>query len=136
MTAMSFRFRHLTTLTALLFFALSALLMFRPAVVLANWGVGFDESIGLVCRRTAALYAGVGLMLFLARKEEPSPARSALVSGFVFICVLLSGLGAFELASGRVNSGILPAVLIEVALAIAYLFVACTERSNAKQPKL
>lgn len=133
---MTLRFRPLTTLTALVFFALSAILMFRPAVMLANWSIGFDESIGVVSRRTAALYAGIGLMLFLARKAEPSPARSALVSGFVFICVLLAGLGAFELSSGRVNAGIIPAVLGEVALAIAYLLVACTERSNAKQPKL
>lgn len=136
MIAMALRFRPLATLTALLFFALSAVLMFRTAIMLGNWGIGFDESIGVVSRRAAALYAGVGLMLFLARKAEPSPARSALIGGFVFICVTLAGLGAFELASGRVNSGILPAVVIEVALAIAYLLVARAERSNAKQPKL
>ena len=130
---MALRFRPLATSTALLFFALSAILMFRPAGMLANWGVGFDESIGLVCRRAAALYAGVGLMLFLARKAEPSPARSALVSGFIFVCVTLAGLGAFELASGRVNSGILSAILIEVSLALAYRFVARAERINAKQ---
>src|SRR2546430_6101825 len=106
--------------------------MFRPAVILADWGVGFDESIGIVCRRSAALYAGVGLMLFLARKAEFSPARSAMVSGFVFICVVLAGLGVFELASGHVNSGILLPVLIEVALAIAYLLVERAERSNAR----
>ncbi len=133
---MSLRFRPLATLTALLFFALSAILMFQPAALLANWGVGFDESTGVVSRRAAALYAGIGLMLFLARKAEASPARSALVSGFVFICVALAGLGAFELASGRVNSGILPAVVIEVALAITYLLVACVERSNAAQSKI
>jgi len=59
-----------------------------------------------------------------------------LINGFVFICVTLSGLGLFDLASGRVNSGILPAALIEVTLAIAYLLVTRAERSNAKQPKL
>lgn len=132
---MTLRFRPLATLTALLFFALSVTLMFRPAVVLGSWGVGFDESIGVVCRRAAALYAGIGFMLFLARKAEPSPARSALVSGFVFVCVILAGLGAFELASGRVNSGILPPVLIEISLALAYLLVARAERRNARQFK-
>lgn len=66
-------------------------------------------------------------MLFLARKAEPSPARSALVNGFVFSCTILAGLGLFELASGRVNSGILPAVVIELALAIAYLLVVRAE---------
>lgn len=103
---MILRFRSLVTLTALLFIALAAIFMFRPAIMLANWGVEFNESIGVVCRRTAALYAGIGFMLFLARKAEPSPARSALVVGFVSVCMMLAGLGAFELASGRVNSGI------------------------------
>jgi glucose dehydrogenase len=121
------RFRPLATLTALLFFALSAVLMFQPSAILGHWGVGFDASTGLVSRRAAALYAGVGLMLFLARKAEHSPARSALVSGFVFICVILAVLGVFEVASGHASVGILPAVLAEVALAIIYLLVARAE---------
>ncbi len=133
---MALRFRPLTTVTALLFFALSALFMFQPEIVLANWGVGFDEPTSVVSRRAAVLYAGVGLMLFLARKAEPSPARSALVSGFVFICAILAGLGVFEMASGRVNSGILPAVVGEVILAITYLLIARSERSNASQSKI
>ena len=133
---MTLRFQPLATLSALLFFALSAVCMFWPAVILNSWGVGFDESIGLVCRRVAALQAGVGLMLFLARKSNPSPARSALISGFVCTCVILAGLGLFEWASARANSGILSAVVIEVSLALAYLLVARSERSNAKQPKL
>lgn len=133
---MALRFRPLATVTALLFFALSAVLMFRSAVMLGNWGIGFDEATGLVSRRAAALYAGVGLMLFLARKTEPSPARSALVSGFVFTCVILAGLGLFELASAHANSSILAPVLIEVSLALAFLLVTCAERTNAKQPKL
>ena len=130
---MALRFRPLATLTALLFFALSAVWMFQPAVILGTWGVEFNESTGLVGRRAAALYAGVGLMLFLARNAEPSPARSALAGGIVFTCVILAGLGLFELASARTNAGVLPAVVIEVSLALAYLLVARAERRNAKQ---
>ncbi len=133
---MTLRFRPLATLAALLFFALSAILMFRPALMLGNWGIGFDDSIGVICRRSAALYAGFGLMTFLARKAEPSSARSALASGVVFTAMILAGLGAFEWAAGRVNSGILPAIVIEVALSIAWLLVGRAERSNAKQPTL
>ena len=135
MTAMTLRFRPLATIAALLFFALTAVLMFRPEVMLGSWGVGFDESTGVVSRRAAALYAGVGLMLFLARKAEPSPARSALLSGFVFSCVILVSLGLFELASARANSGILVPVLIEVSLALSFLLVGRAERASAEQPK-
>lgn len=131
---MKLRFQPLAILTALLFFALAAVFMFRPALMLSNWGIGFDESLGVICRRYAANYAGFGLMMILARRAEPSSARSALISGVVFIGMTLAGLGAFELAAGRVNSGILPAIVIEVALSIAWLLVVRTERSNAKQP--
>lgn len=105
-------------------------------VILANWGIGFDEALGVICRRTAALYAGFGLMMLLARRAEPSSARSALISGVVFTGFALAALGAFELAAGRVNSGILPSIVIEVAMSTAYLLVVRTERSHAKQPKL
>lgn len=133
---MTLRFRPLATVTALLFFVLSATLMFQPAGLLANWGVGFDESTGVISRRTAALYAGIGLMLFLARKAEPSPARSALVSGLLFVCALLAALGLLEWASGRASSGILASVVIEVGFALAFLPVARRPEGRAPTQSL
>jgi len=123
MTAMSFQFHHLATLSSLLFFGLAATWMFRPSAMLRSWGVDINGSAGLVGRRAAALYAGMGIMVFIARNAEPSLARSALVSGFISTCSILAILGVFELVTGRAKSGILLAVLIEVTLALAYLFV-------------
>lgn len=121
-------FRYLATFSALLFFALAAIWLFAPATLLANWGVVFDGGVtGLVGRRAAPLYAGIGVALLLAREAPPSPGRTAVVAGFVTTCLLLALLGLGEWAVGHVEAGILPAVLVEVALALAFLFVVRAE---------
>ncbi|WP_214510284.1 hypothetical protein [Pseudomonas brassicacearum] len=121
-------FRYLATFSALLFFVLAAIWLFAPAALLANWGVVFDGGVtGLVGRRAAPLYAGIGVALLLAGNAPPSPGRTAVVAGFVTTCSLLALLGLVEWAMGNVESGILPAVLVEVALALAFLFVVGAE---------
>ncbi|MBP0943340.1 MULTISPECIES: hypothetical protein [Pseudomonas] len=122
------KFRHLVVVSALVFWALAVAWMLMPAQMLANWGVGFSSEAGLVSRRAAALYLGVGVMLFLARDAGPSVARSALVAGFVTACLTLAALGIFELLSGHANPGILAAVAIEVLFSLAFLFVQHRER--------
>ncbi|ALQ03920.1 hypothetical protein [Pseudomonas brassicacearum] len=125
-------FRYLATFSALLFFVLAAIWLFAPAALLANWGVVFDGGVtGLVGRRAAPLYAGIGVALLLARNAPPSPGRTGVVAGFVTTCSLL---GLVEWAMGNVESGILPAVLVEVALALVFLFVLGAEsRARAQR---
>lgn len=120
---MPMKFLPLALMTSLLFFGIAAAWMFAPDSMLANWNVGFSYPAGLVGRRAAALYAGIGVMFFLARRAAPSPARSALVAGIVTACSLLATLGVFELVTGHAGTGILAAVLVEVALASAFLFI-------------
>ena len=121
---MKLTFRSLAILSALVFFSLALTWMFAPNVMLSHWGVDFSYSAGLMARRGAALYAGIGVMLFSARNAGPSPARSALVTGFVVACLILATLGVFELATGHAGFGISVAVLIEIALTLASLYVA------------
>lgn len=117
-------FRYLAIFSALLFFALAAIWLLAPGTLLANWGVVFDGgAMGLVGRRAAPLYAGIGVALLLARNAPPSQGRTAVVAGFVTTCLLLALLGLGEWAVGDVESGILPAVLVEVALALGFLYV-------------
>ena len=124
---MSMNFKNIATVSALICFALALIWTLTPNVLLAMWGVDFSYSAGLVGRRGAALFAAIGIMFFAARNAKPSSARSALVSGFVFGCFALAALGVFELATGHAGLGILSAVLVEVALALAFLFVARNE---------
>ena len=120
-------FRNLAILSSLVCFALAVTWILAPSILLAVWEVEFSYSAGLVGRRGAALFAGIGVMFFCARNAEPSSARSALISGFIVGCVALAALGTFELATGHAGLGILSAVLVEVVLALAFLYIARTQ---------
>jgi len=129
---MSINFRNLAVLTALLFFGLAFTWLFVPGLLLASWGVEFSDAVGLVGRRGAALYAGIGVMFFSARNAGPSLARSALVAGFIVTCSILAILGIVELAMGRASSGILSAVVVEIALIVAFLYASRVPDSAAR----
>ncbi|MHB9842113.1 hypothetical protein Q8F57_045940 [Paraburkholderia terrae] len=121
---MKLNFRSLAILSSVIFFALALTWLLAPNFFLSRWGVEFSQPVGLVGRRVAALCLGIGIMFFSARDAAPSSARSALVTGFVVACLTLAALGVFELATHHASSGILSAVLVEVALAVAFLSVA------------
>lgn len=44
-----------------MFLALAATWLLAPTLLLAEWGVEFNHEVGLLGRRAAALYAGVGV---------------------------------------------------------------------------
>jgi hypothetical protein len=121
-------FRTLANLTSLLFFMLAATWVFAPEFLLSTWGVDSSSPSGLVERRLAALYLGIGVMFFSARTTQPSSARTAMATGFIVTCLALAALGIFELASGHAKPGILSAVLVEAALAIAFIYVVRTQK--------
>ncbi|MDL5366727.1 hypothetical protein QSH18_14050 [Xanthomonas sp. NCPPB 2654] len=123
MTVMRLGFRSLSVLASLLFLAIACTWMFSPGAMLANWDVGASPSAELMARRGAALYAGLSVMFFMARGAAPSPARSALVAGFVTACTLLAALGIGELASGHAGRGILVAAVLEIGFVLAFVFV-------------
>jgi hypothetical protein len=121
-------FRTLANLTSLLFFMLAATWVFAPEFLLSAWGVDSSSQSGLVERRLAALYLGVGVMFFSARTTQLSSARTAMATGVIVTCLALAALGIFELASGHAKLGILSAVLVEVALALAFIYVVRTQK--------
>jgi hypothetical protein len=121
-------FKHLALLAATICFALALTWLCAAELLLSIWGIAYSYPVGLLGRRSAALFAGVGVMFFCARDAAPSSARSALSSGFIVSCCLLAALGIFELATGHAGWGILSAVVVEMALAAAFWYVARTSR--------
>ena len=113
-------FRHLAVLSALICFALAFVFLFVPELMLSLWAVAFSGSVGLVCRRSAALFAGIGIVLFKLRHVAPSPARAAVATGATVACLMLALLGMVELFIGHAGPGILLAVAVEIALALAF----------------
>ena len=133
MTIPRLQFRHLAILSSMLCFTLAIMWLLAPTTMLANWGVSFDGATGVAGRRAAPLYAGISVMLYVARNASPSPARTALVAGLVTMSLLLAVLGVVEWGVGHVNAGILSAILVELALALAFLLVARADRAEAQR---
>lgn len=114
-------FHLLATIAAVICFVLAATWLLAPQVLFSVLGLDYSYPAGLVSRRSAALFAGVGVMLFLARHAAPSPSRDALSIGFVVACLVLAGLGIFEFIKKRARVAILLAVVVEVLLAGAFI---------------
>lgn len=114
-------FRRLSVITSVLFFILTLVWMFMPEKALTGWGVDYTDAAGLVSRRAAAMYAGLCVMFWRARNAPPSPTRRALSAGLIIACLIIAIDGLLDFYTGRAQSGILAAVFIEFALAIAFL---------------
>lgn len=114
-------FRHLALLSSVLLFGLGAVWISVPELMLTQWGVQYSDGAALVSRRAAAFYAGIALMLLLARNAEASKARFALAKGVSLTCLILATLGILEWQSGSATAQILVAVVLEAFLAVAFL---------------
>ncbi|MDR3413094.1 MAG: hypothetical protein P4L87_19435 [Formivibrio sp.] len=129
---MKLDFRILALFTALVFLLLAVTLMSAPDLILSSWGVGFSSAAGLMARRFAALSAGIAVMFFMARNAEHSAIRTALIQGITSACTILAFLGIYEFSAGHANNGIFGAVFIEVALALAFLYVMGSNRKATR----
>ncbi|MEA9394633.1 hypothetical protein [Lelliottia amnigena] len=116
------KFSRLAILASVLFFILATVWMFFPAQFLTLWGIETTSGTDVLSRRSAAFFAGTGVMCFLARNAEPSPARYALAAGISTISFVLALSGFVEWREGHVNGQILFAVFIELLLGTAFLF--------------
>jgi hypothetical protein len=118
---MSFRF--LSIFAAIICFALALVYIAAPWVLFWLWQVDYSYPVGLVARRSGALFLGVGVMFWLARNAQASPVRTALSRGFATGCCGLAALGLYELLSGHAGFGILLAVSVEAFLAYGFAAV-------------
>jgi hypothetical protein len=129
---MQLSFRALATLTALLCFALALAWGLRPDLLLWLWSVEYSSATGLVSRRNAALFLGIGVMFYRARHAPPSDTRRAMTAGFSIGCLVLAVLGFGEWINGNAGPGILLAVATETVLGLAFIQA---HRSSVVQPQ-
>lgn len=118
---MQLSFRTLSTITFCLCFLLSLAWGLAPQVLLAIWSIEYSEAAGFVARRSAVLFAALGVMFYLVRNAPVSIARNALSNGFIVGCFGLAVLGFAEWLNGHAGPGILLAVLVEFALGLGFL---------------
>ncbi|WP_317205860.1 hypothetical protein [Janthinobacterium sp.] len=126
---MTIRFKTAALSASALCATLFCVWMFAPSHLLQLWGVSYSESVGIVARRSGALFAGLALMLFMASDVPASMARAGLCAGIALSCALLAALGMFEFAEGRVAAGIGAAVVVEIAMATVFARIWRTDRA-------
>lgn len=120
---MNATFRGLAILYSFFCLVLAGMFLFNPNFILSEWNVDFSDPVGLVARRCGAFFTGLAVMFFCARNAEPSPARTAIVKGFVVALLILAGLGVMEFATGHAGPGILTAVVFEIVCVLVMSFV-------------
>ena len=118
---MRMHYTTLATMSAAICGALALTWMCAPDVPLSIWDIETSYASSFVGRRCAALFAGLGIMLWLARHSEPSTARKAMSIGLAAGCSILAVLGLAEFFTQHANALILPAVLVEIVLALSFL---------------
>ncbi|BCX68399.1 MULTISPECIES: hypothetical protein [Pseudomonas] len=117
---MQLSFRLLSMFTAVLCLFLALVWGLAPDWMLATWDIEYSLAVGVIARRTAVLFAVLGVMFYLVRNEAPSATRSALSNGFMIGCWGLAILGFGEWLNGHAGPGILLAVGVELALGLAF----------------
>lgn len=117
---MQLSFRTLSTFTAVLCLLLALVWGLMPDWLLAIGSIEYSTATGLVARRSAVLFAALGMILYGVRNEAPSVTRNALSNGFIAGCLGLAVLGFGEWLNGHAGPGILLSVVVELALGLAF----------------
>lgn len=129
---MPLTFRRVALICAFICFALAVVWGMATERLLAFWDIPHSEVAALMGRRIAALLLGVGVMFFCLRDCPPSPARMALVRGFMVGCLALALLGLYDWLSGHAGPGILISVFAELALGLAFVSIGNGERATLR----
>ncbi len=130
------KFKTLSSITAVILFALGIGYIFFGALIVGRWEIAPTESVILLTRRIGSLYLGLAVVFFLARPAPVSVARTALSAGAAVVTSLLALFGVFEFAVGHAAKGILASAAIEFLLAVGYVHILFSERKAADQSRL
>ncbi len=125
-------FKKLSSITAIITFTLFLLLLFIPEIIFLLFQVQENESAFFISRRAAMLFLGIAVFSWVGRNALHSESRQAICIGMSISMSAMAMLGLFELARNFVGFGILPAVVTEALLAVAYYKI-WISNSNHKQ---
>ncbi len=116
-------FKKISIAAALLFFTLSALMIFYPPLI--YWLFALEpHAIGdFLAKRAGVLFFGLGLMSFLTRNIEDKVVQGIISISFGSMMLLMAGMGIYEFARGYAGIGIWFANLTEIGFGAAYLMM-------------
>ncbi|MEM0963602.1 MAG: hypothetical protein AAGK21_13815 [Bacteroidota bacterium] len=101
--------------------ALAVVLLAAPAFLAWLIGIDAEAATAVLIRRQAAFLFGAGVTLWAARDAALSPARQAIALGVSVSMLGLAVLGAVEFLRGEAHATIGVAILVEIALGVAFL---------------
>lgn len=113
-------FKNLMIAGCLLFAVLAVGLVFAPSLFCTLFGLPSDDSALVMARRAGVLMVGFSILTYVLRNLPPTPLRHNVMKGFIVKLLLMAGLGIIELISANVGTGILLAVVTEIAFALAF----------------
>jgi len=80
------------------------LFLIGPERSLAVYGLESDPATALLVRLLGALFAGSAVAAWFVRLEQPSPARRAMVLGYLTACTLSLVVMVIAMVGGVLNS--------------------------------
>ena len=113
-------FKNIMIAGCLLFAGLAVGLVLAPSLFCTLFGLPSDQSALVMARRAGVLMVGFSILTYVLRNLPPTPLRHNVMKGFIVKLLLMAGLGIIELISANVGTGILLAVVTEIAFALAF----------------
>lgn len=113
-------FRTLALLTAMACLGLCYILFAQGGTYVATFAIAPDQGADFVARRAAPVFAGLAVLLWLARDLPVGPGRDAICTGMAALWLGIAATGIMDFASGEAGSAILIAAAVEVSAALAF----------------
>ena len=114
-------YKILSILTSLLFFYLFYTLMFDVQGLCSSLGLEGNEVSDFLAKRASMLMLGFGVLLLVGANVKASACQVVISMG-VAVCMLgLGTMSGYEYFRGFVNSGMLPPMIVELVLGVAFL---------------
>ncbi len=120
--------KTLFVVAALLMLLLGVVWTLWPQPVLSSWGVQANDVTVYIARRYGSQFFGYAVILWMSRATESSAARSAILAGGAVVTSVIAIVSVVGIMIGVVGFSIWSAALIEVLLAVGFLYFYVTAR--------
>ena len=118
-----FKYKIVSTFTALISITLCVVLMLAPEVIFSLFNIQEHDSAFFLGRRAAMLFLGISVFSWVGRNAVNSESRQAICLGLAISMLTLALLGTVEYLRGYAGIGIFLAVVTETILAVLYFKV-------------
>ncbi len=121
-------YKHVSISVGSVFALLAMVLIFVPEIIYWLFQVAQNETADFLAKRAGVLFIGFATLLIVSRNAKASPARTAICVALSVSMFAMAALGIYEYGRGFAGIGIWVAILTEVVIVSAFLYVDRSER--------